>query len=197
MIFEIFQLLSEQVNRYFLERGLDDSVVVLDNIALSDAQTDSAEGMRDKVVMTLVNFQEEPTLRNFPNHLQNSQQVVYRNSIVNIHLFVLFTANRDSYSKSLKDLSVVLEFFQGKRLFTQANTVFDREIATMSQLGDFRFTMELFSPTFEELNFLWGTLGGRQLPAALYKICVIPISANKTTQTGPLIEHVQNELTHK
>jgi len=185
------------VNRYFLERGLDDSVVVLDNIALSDAQTDSAEGMRDKVVMTLVNFQEEPTLRNFPNHLQNSQQVVYRNSIVNIHLFVLFTANRDSYSKSLKDLSVVLEFFQGKRLFTQANTVFDREIATMSQLGDFRFTMELFSPTFEELNFLWGTLGGRQLPAALYKICVIPISANKTTQTGPLIEHVQNELTHK
>jgi len=197
MIFEIFQLLSEQVNRYFLERGLDDSVVVLDNIALSDAQTDSAEGMRDKVVMTLVNFQEEPTLRNFPNHLQNSQQVVYRNSIVNIHLFVLFTANRDSYSKSLKDLSVVLEFFQGKRLFTQANTVFDREIATMSQLGDFRFTMELFSPTFEELNFLWGTLGGRQLPAALYKICVIPISANKTTQTGPLIEHVQNELIHK
>lgn len=197
MIFEIFQLLSEQVNRYFLERGLDDSVVVLDNIALADASTDSAEGMRDRVVMTLVNFQEEATLRNFPNHLQNSQQVVYRNSIVNIHLFVLFTANRDSYSKSLKDLSVVLEFFQGKRLFTQANTVFDREIATMSQLGDFRFTMELFSPTFEELNFLWGTLGGRQLPAALYKICVIPISANKTTQTGPLIEHVQNELTHK
>jgi hypothetical protein len=197
MIFEIFHLLSEQVNRYFQEKGLDDSEVILDNIALVDGPTDVSEGMRDKVVMTLVNFQEEATLKNFPNHVQNSQQIVYRNSIVNIHLFALFTSNRVSYHKSLKDLSVVLEFFQGKKLFTQSNTVFDREIASMSQLGDFRFTIELFSPTFEELNFLWGTLGGRQLPAALYKICIIPISANKATQTGLLIDHIQNELTHK
>lgn len=190
-------MLSEQVNRYFQEKGLDDSEVILDNIALVDGPTDISEGMRDKVVMTLVNFQEEATLKNFPNHIQNSQQIIYRNSVVNIHLFVLFTANRSSYHKSLKDLSVVLEFFQGKKLFTQSNTVFDREIASMSELGDFRFTMELFSPTFEELNFLWGTLGGRQLPAALYKICIIPISANKANQTGPLIEQIQNELTHK
>lgn len=197
MIFEIFHLLSEQVNRYFQEKGLDDSEVILDNIALVDGPTDISEGMRDKVVMTLVNFQEEATLKNFPNHIQNSQQIIYRNSVVNIHLFVLFTANRSSYHKSLKDLSVVLEFFQGKKLFTQSNTVFEREIASMSELGDFRFTMELFSPTFEELNFLWGTLGGRQLPAALYKICIIPISANRANQTGPLIEQIQNELTHK
>jgi len=197
MIFEIFHLLSEQVNRYFQEKGLDDSEVILDNIALVDGPTDISEDMRDKVVMTLVNFQEEATLKNFPNHIQNSQQITYRNSIVNIHLFVLFTANRSSYHKSLKDLSVVLEFFQGKKLFTQSNTVFDREIASMSELGDFRFTMELFSPTFEELNFLWGTLGGRQLPSALYKICIIPISANKASQTGALIEQIHNELTHK
>jgi hypothetical protein len=197
MIFEIFHLLSEQLNRFFEERGLDDSEVILDNIALVDGPTDVSEGMRDKVVMTLVNFQEEATLKNFPNHLQTPQQVIYRNSIVNIHLFVLFTANRNNYHKSLKDLSVILEFFQGKRLFTQANTVFDREVASMGELGDFRFTVELFSPTFEELNFLWGTLGGRQLPAALYKLCIIPITSGKITQTGPLIEQINNELKHK
>jgi len=197
MIFEIFHLLSEQLNRFFVERGLDDSEVILDNIALVDGPTDVSEGMRDKVVMTLVNFQEEATLKNFPNHLQTPQQVIYRNSIVNIHLFVLFTANRNNYHKSLKDLSVILEFFQGKRLFTQANTVFDREVASMGELGDFRFTVELFSPTFEELNFLWGTLGGRQLPAALYKLCIIPITSGKITQTGPLIEQINNELKHK
>lgn len=197
MIFEIFHLLSEQLNRFFVERGLDDSEVILDNIAVVDGPTDVSEGMRDKVVMTLVNFQEEATLKNFPNHLQTPQQVIYRNSIVNIHLFVLFTANRNNYHKSLKDLSVILEFFQGKRLFTQANTVFDREVASMGELGDFRFTVELFSPTFEELNFLWGTLGGRQLPAALYKLCIIPITSGKITQTGPLVEQINNEFKHK
>nr|MBI1230875.1 DUF4255 domain-containing protein [Cytophagales bacterium] len=197
MIFEIFHLLSEQLNRFFVERGLDDSEVILDNIAVVDGPTDVSEGMRDKVVMTLVNFQEEATLKNFPNHLQTPQQVIYRNSIVNIHLFVLFTANRNNYHKSLKDLSVILEFFQGKRLFTQANTVFDREVASMGELGDFRFTVELFSPTFEELNFLWGTLGGRQLPAALYKLCIVPITSGKVTQTGPLVEQINNEFKHK
>jgi hypothetical protein len=197
MIFEIFHLLSEQLNRYFKELGLNDTEVIFDNIALVDGPTEISEGMRDKVVMTLVNFQEEATLKNFPNHVLGSREITYRNPIVNIHLFVLFTANRNSYHKALRDLSVVLEFFQGKRLFTQSNTVFDRELASMSLLGDFRFSVELFSPTFEELNFLWGTLGGRQLPAALYKLCVIPISASKTTHTGPLIENIQNTLIQK
>lgn len=197
MIYEIFQILAEQVNRYFEELGLEDSEVVLDNIAFVDGPQEMVEAMRDKVVMTLVNFQEEATLKNFPNHIRTEANAVYRNPVVNIHVFALFSANRTSYEKSLKDLSVIMEFFQSKKVFTQADTVYEREVSSMAELGPFRFSVELFSPSFEELNFIWGTLGGRQLPAVLYKICLIPIQSNKAVGTGPLVEIVDSSLNHK
>lgn len=197
MIFEIFQILSEQVNRYFGEVGLEDSEVILDNIAFVDGPTDIAEAMRDKVVMTMVNFQEEPALKNFPNHTKGDTQTVYRNAIVNIHVFALFSANRLHYAQALRDVSAVMEYFQSKKVFTQANTSYDREVSSMASVGPFRFTVDLFSPSFEELNFIWGTLGGRQLPSVLYKICLLPIHAGKASGTGPLIETVDNTLKHR
>ncbi|WP_209328745.1 DUF4255 domain-containing protein [Lunatimonas salinarum] len=197
MIFEIFQILSEQVNRYFKEVGLEDSEVILNNIAFVEGSTEVAEVMRDKVVMTLVNFQEEPALKNFPNHTRSDTQTVYRNPIVNIHAFALFSANRTQYAQALKDISVIMEYFQSKKVFTQANTTYDREVNSMAAVGPFRFTVDLFSPSFEELNFIWGTLGGRQLPAVLYKVCLLPIHAGKVSGTGPLIETVENSLKHR
>ncbi|EON78213.1 hypothetical protein ADIS_1410 [Lunatimonas lonarensis] len=197
MIFEIFQILSEDVNRYFRDVGLNDSEVILDNIAFVDGASEVAEAMRDKVVMTLVNFQEEAALKNFPNHSMQDTQAIYRNPIVNIHVFALFSANRTSYAHALRDVSTIMAFFQSKRLFTQANTLYDREISSMAAVGPFRFTVDLFSPSFEEVNFIWGTLGGRQLPSVLYKICLLPIQADKVSGTGPLIETVENTLKHR
>jgi hypothetical protein len=197
MIFEIFQILSEDVNRYFRDVGLNDSEVILDNIAFVDGTSEVAEAMRDKVVMTLVNFQEEAALKNFPNHSMGDNQTIYRNPIVNIHVFALFSANRTLYAHALRDVATIMAFFQSKRLFSQANTLYDREISSMAAVGPFRFTVDLFSPSFEEVNFIWGTLGGRQLPSVLYKICLLPIQADKVSGTGPLIETVENTLKHR
>lgn len=197
MIFEIFQILAEEVNRYFREVGLNDSEVILDNIAFVDGPSETAEMMRDKVVMTMVNFQEEAALKNFPNHSKGDNQTIYRNPIVNIHVFALFSANRTTYAHALRDVSKIMEFFQSKRLFTQANTLFDREVSSMVSVGSFRFTVDLFSPSFEEVNFIWGTLGGRQLPSVLYKICLLPIHSEKVAGTAPLIETVENSLKHR
>lgn len=197
MIFEVFQILSEQVNQYFHQIGLDDSEVILDNIAFIDGPSDNTEAMRDKVVMSLINLQEESTLKNFPNHRQVNDQFQYRNEIVHLHLFVLFAVNRTTYDKSLKDLSTIISFFQGKKLFTQNNTVFNREVNSMSEVGDFRFTMDLFTPTFEELNFIWGTLGGRQLPSVMYKLCLLPIERNLEQGEGSLVQSISNTVKQK
>ncbi|MEX2566054.1 MAG: hypothetical protein WD431_08940 [Cyclobacteriaceae bacterium] len=53
MIFEVFQILTEQVNQYFQQVGMDDSEVIMDNIALSDGSSDESEAMRDKVVLNI------------------------------------------------------------------------------------------------------------------------------------------------
>ncbi|MGS2739398.1 DUF4255 domain-containing protein [Sinomicrobium sp. M5D2P17] len=174
MLFEIAQIITEQVNQYLEDSGLDKSVI-LENIAILDSQGENADNLTDKVALTLINFHEEATLKNFPNNTYEQDKMIYKNPIIHLNLFLLFSANRNTYNKSLKDVSKIMEFFQGKRVFTQTNTIYDRDSISMADVKNFKFTIELYTPTFEELNFIWGTLGGRQLPSALYKLSIVQI----------------------
>ena len=187
MIFEIIQIITEQVNNYLEEIGLDKSVVA-ENIAFLESQNeDIGTALKDSVALTLINLDEEATLKNFPNHTIENTKTIYKNSIINLNLYLLFSANRDKYVNSLKDISKIIEFFQGKRLFTQANTIYNRSSSAMSNVDNFRFTVELYTPTFEELNYIWGTLGGKQLPSALYKVSMIQIERNIVQAEGQVI----------
>lgn len=175
MIYEVLQILTDEVNNYLESVGLESSVQ-LDNIALVEQESsDMSNDMSDKVILTMINMDEEKTLKNFQNRVLEDDQYNYRNNRVNLNLYILFSANRTAYIKSLKDISKIVEFFQGKRLFTQANSEYDRFSISMSEVKDFRFTVELYTPTFEELNFIWGTLGGKQYPSALYKLTLVEI----------------------
>lgn len=190
MIFEVIQIITEQVNNYLEELGLEKSVVP-ENVAFLESQNETvSENLEDSVALTLINLDEEATLKNVPNHRVESTKTVYRNSVINLNLYLLFSANRTFYVNSLNDISKIIEFFQGKKLFTQANTIFDRNNVTMSNIENFRFSVELYTPTFEELNYIWGTLGGKQLPSALYKVSMIQIERNVAQGEGPLITKV-------
>ncbi|KOP39635.1 DUF4255 domain-containing protein [Flavobacterium sp. WLB] len=187
MIFEVIQIISEQVNNYLDEIGLEKSVVP-ENIAFLESQNDDiTDALKNAVALTVINLAEEATLKNFPNHTVENTKTIYKNSVVNLNLYILFSANRDKYINSLKDISKIIEFFQGKRLFTQANTIFNRSTSAMSNVDNFRFTVELYTPTFEELNYIWGTLGGKQLPSALYKVSMIQIERNIVQAEGQVI----------
>jgi hypothetical protein len=194
MLFEVLQIITEQVNSYLEECGLTKSVVS-ENIAILESNnTERIGNIDDNVVLTLLNFGEETTLKNFPNRTIEGSKVIYKNHIINLNLYILFSANRAAYNTSLKDLGKIIEFFQGKKLFTQANTVYDRNNTTMSNIENFRFTAELYTPTFEELNFIWGTLGGRQLPSALYKISLIQIDRDIPQGEGQTIGQLGGTL---
>lgn len=91
--------------------------------------------------MTLININEEATLKNFPNHTYEGTKTIYKNSIIHLNLFILFSANRNNYANSLNDISKIIEFFQGKKLFTQANTIYNRSNVAMGNVENFRFTV--------------------------------------------------------
>lgn len=191
MIFEVVQIIEEQINLYLEECGLTKSVVA-QNIALLESQNEDVNtSLKDKVALTLLNLNEETTLKNVPNHTIENSRIIYKNPIINLNLYLLFSANRDLYVNSLNDISKIIEFFQGKKLFTQSNTLYNRSNIAMSNIENFRFSVELYTPTFEELNFIWGTLGGRQLPSALYKVSMIQIERNISHGQGALINRVK------
>jgi len=180
MIYEVLQIVTDEVNNYLFSQGLTRSVK-MENIAFMDGESDAAQEMQDSVVLTLINLSEEPTLKNFPNTRMEASKVMYQHNKINLNLYLLFSSNRNTYAKSLKDISKIIEFFQGKHLFNQSNSNYDRNNIAMSAISEFRFTMELYTPTFEELNYIWGTLGGKQLLSALYKLSMIQIDRSQVS----------------
>ncbi|MCG6187840.1 DUF4255 domain-containing protein [Maribellus maritimus] len=193
MIYDTLQILKEQVEAYFVKTGLG-KIITLDNIALWESGSDDATKVEDKVVMTLVRLEEESTLKNVPSYKISNNKTEYFNPPVNLNLYVLFSANCDTYDKSLRSISRVIEFFQGKKVFTSGNTVYNRTNVSLDVLEYFKFILEMYTPGFEELNNIWGTLGGRQLPSVMYKVQIIQIKQDKKLSASEVITHVGGDL---
>lgn len=193
MIYETLQILKEQIEAYFVELDFG-KVVVLENIALWESGSPNASNLDDKVVLTLLKLEEEPTLKNNPGYKVVNGKTEYKNPPVNVNIYLLISANRDTYDKSLRSISKVMEFFQGKKVFTSVNTVYNRTNVSMDVLENFKFIVELYSPGFEELNHVWGTFGGRQLPSVIYKIQLAEIKQDKKLATSEVITHVGGDL---
>lgn len=197
MIYEVIQIITEQVNNYLEEIGLDKTVVA-ENIAFLESQNEIVStNLEDKVALTVINLDEEATLKNFPNQTIENNKSIRKNSIVNLNLYILFSANRNKYISSLNDISKIIAFFQGKKKFTQANTIYNRNNVAMNNIDNFRFSIELYTPTFEELNYIWGTLGGKQFPSALYKVSMIQIERKIIQSEGQLIGTIQGSAKTK
>ncbi len=195
MIYETLQILKEQLETYFDSVGLG-KIVILDNIALWESGNDDASRLEGKVVLTMLKMEEEATLKNVPNYKIKDGKTEYRNPPVHLNLYLLVSANCETYEKSLRSISKTIQFFQGKKVFNASNTVYNRNNVSFDIFDQFKFILELYSPGFEELNNVWGTLGGRQLPSVIYRIQLIRIEQDKILETSELISQVSGGLDH-
>ncbi|CAL2090238.1 DUF4255 domain-containing protein [Tenacibaculum sp. 190524A02b] len=186
MIFEILQIITEELNNY-----LDEKAVSLANIAMADGEGNSPGNSPD-ISLTLINLQEEFALKNTPNNRISGTSVNYKNPKVYLNLYVLFSIDKQTYTESLKSLTKIIAFFQGKKVFTHNNTNYDG-IDGLDDLKSFKFITQLYTPTFEELNFIWGTLGGKQYPSVLYKVTLLEIEREVITKQGVVISGVENK----
>lgn len=190
MLFEVLQVIARQVEEY---TGND---VTLGNIALLDEPNNNS--IEDTILLSLINMSEENTMKNFKNLREVGSTTIVKHPIINLNLFIMFSVNRgiSQYDAELRDLSQIVEFFQGKRLFTQSNSIYNHSvnpINNLSELDNFNFRVEMYTPTFEEQSYIWGSLGGKQRPAAVYKVSVIQIESDAAlTQGGIITETDQN-----
>jgi len=196
MIYETLQILKEQLDKFLIDEGLG-KIVILENIALWESGSNHSTKVDDKVVLTLLKMEEETTLRNIPNFKIRNGKTEYKNPPVHLNLYLLISANCDTYDKSLRSISKVIQFFQGKKIFTSANTIYNRTNVAFDVLNYFKFVLEIFTPSFEQLNNVWGTLGGRQLPAVIYRIQLIKLEHDKKLSTSSVITHIGGKLNDK
>ncbi|HCY41478.1 MAG TPA: DUF4255 domain-containing protein [Prolixibacteraceae bacterium] len=196
MIYEAIQIISQQLDSYLTAAGLS-NLVTLENIALFETSSENTEKLTNKVVLTLLNLEEETTLKNLPNYkVIDKTSTEYRNPPVHLNLFLLISGNCNTYTNSLRSISKTIEFFQGKKVFTSDNTSYEPK-EDFDILEHFKLITELYTPTFEELNFVWGTLGGRQLPSVIYKIQLVEIDRKELIGTAKVITEITDVVKHQ
>jgi hypothetical protein len=194
MILKALNLISVQLNEY-IEPLAGDAEVILGNIGMHELPDQNQ--LKDKVVITLVNTEEESTLKNFPHNQKNSNQINYIHNPVHLNLHLLFCANYpQSYDTALTRLSSIISFFQHRKSFdvSSAQPLPDNLSLDNPEDHSLFLKFELFTLTFEQINHLWGTLGGKQIPFVLYKARLITISENKVYREGGLIEEIRKDL---
>lgn len=133
---------------------------------------------KDKVVITLIKMSEENALRNGKySKINQDFKTVYKNRPVFTNLYVLFSCNHGNYNLALTKLSQVVEFFQGQNVFTQLDGQSGMVNNNRNLQEKFKLIVELQDLSFEQINYIWGFLGGKQLPSVLYKVRMLPIEA--------------------
>lgn len=170
--------------------------VVIDNIGLFE--TSKGDPLTNNVVISLVNIEEESTLKNSPALKRPfGNNAVYENPPVYLNLYVLFTCNYSGvdYPLALRRLSFIIQFLQSKTSFAASASVSGGGIdLTVGGITSLKFTMELYTLTFEQINHLWGSLGGRQMPFAMYKLRLVAISDRAVLRRVPLIEEIETTI---
>jgi len=190
MIHPVLKFLSEQLNAYIDEvkktgDGVETPFVILQNISRLD---EDALKTTNKVLVSLLNIAEETTLKNNPDHTRIRNDVVsYGNAPLNINLFVMFTAFMTNYENALIYLSYVLTFFQGKYTFNLKNSTTEVE----GLPDDFHIILDLHTLSFEQLNYVWSTLGGKQHPFICYKVRLLQMERESTREIRGVIKEIQ------
>ncbi len=196
--------LDEHLKVY--DQGPGTDRVVIGNMA-EGVKSGAATGTIDaeKLVFTVVNIREEKALKNLPNYVRNdiTMKASYENPPVFLNFLLLLTATHGSYINATLYLSRAIRFFQYKNVFTQDTVAPDSlhiikdSMKAMDQLESFKLIMDLYSPSLEEVNHLWGTLGGKQYPFVLYMMRMLDLKfKGAATETG-LITEVVSDFYHK
>ncbi|GAA4400418.1 hypothetical protein GCM10023187_13600 [Nibrella viscosa] len=173
MLRQALEGIRTELNAYLattITNGDNGPIVRLMNIAGMDQN--GTQAITDTVLMSLVNIEEETTLKNGATYKQPDALTTVRvNPVLYLNFFVLFAinaTNETNYLNALLLLSRVITFFQRKYVFTRDNT-------PALDSGIEKLIAELYSPNFEQLNHLWAMLGGKYMPSALYRVRMLMI----------------------
>jgi hypothetical protein len=178
MIYKALSFITNELNDYFntVYQPLESKAVLSAHV---NADGSAVTDLLNKVSLTLINLEPEATIRNLPSERSSSPEL-RPNLPLRLSLRVLVAANFSDYKDSLRFLSSTLAFFQGHNAFTPQNAPrLDKDIE--------RLIVELETTSSQEWSYLWGMLGTKYMPGAVYKIRLISIQDGGGQAAAPLV----------
>ena len=189
MLFETFQFLADELNKYLILKGVvssDTPRVELGNIARA-YDTDTLTGsdpIANRAILSLVNVEEDRVSKRQENYVKSVVNTRYKSPPLFLNLYMLVALNRNNYGQSLAWLSHILQFFQFQNVFTPiTHPSLDSRIL--------KLIVELHSLNFEQINHLWSTLGGKYLPSVMYKIRQVTLDEDLMISESGFIKEIK------
>ena len=158
--------------------------------------TDPASHVPNGVLtMSLVNIEEDRFFNSNSTYIRQNQPLKFTSTKppVYVNLYILFASNAlngtsgkpgENYLDGLNRISYLIQFFQQKNVFNPQNS----PLLADSGIEDLIFDLKTLS--FQDLNNLWGVLGSKYLPSALYKVRMLCIKEDYSQDAVPFISNV-------
>jgi hypothetical protein len=184
MISESLNFISKEIILYLNDKIIDtQDIFVLGDVA----QLSNNEKLKNKIILSLVNVEEDHISRNPENFVKIDNKVIYKNPTVNLNLYCLFSVFREEdYAGALKRLSLIVQFFQHKNVFTHENS------PSLHQNIE-KLIFDLHNLSFEKINHLWSILGGKYIPSVMYKMRLVRIDEGITDFESKPIKEINIE----
>lgn len=119
--------------------------------------------IENKLCVFLQHLEEERLIKNGSYQTNGGM-----NPPMHFSLYLMFVANfpDPNYLESLRYISMVLEYFQGTR-------VFDRSNSPLLSVNVEKISMEYVNLNIQELNNIWSLFGLKYMPSVLYKLKLV------------------------
>lgn len=198
MLRTTLEFLAEELNGYLRRKdptnfGTDKVAIVSQLMSPEGNFAVSTEGAEvSKVILTLVNLEEEriTDAQNFYKREAGQVQVI--NPPVNLNLYVVFSTFGSNYGTTLRLLSYVISFFQANTVFT--STIYPQMNANVEDDKPWqkidRLIINLHATTLEQQSNLWTAIGAKYMPNVLYKIRTMSFVDLEPKSEGPPITEI-------
>lgn len=182
MIHNVFPIVANELNAFLQSRynAVEDKVII-SNIIDQDGSL-AVEGS-NKIVMSLINVEQEGSTKASMNqHMISSSYVEYAPH-VSVNLTILFSAffNSKNYLEALRFLSGVIYFFQSKPLFTPQNSP-----SLSDNIEKLHF--DLLTIPLQELMNIYTLMGAKYMPSAVYKMKMLTFNQENIIDEIPAIK---------
>lgn len=167
----------QELNQFIgMKFQIDEDVVILSNLMNLDGTVAATE--KNRIIVSVINIQEDKIAHNNLGKAKGSG--TYPPVYLNVYLLMSANFDEKLNKESLKFLSAVVAFFQGKKVFTPSDSpILDSNIE--------KLVVEIENLDFHQQSNVFSFLGAKYMPSIFYKMRMIAIEEDSGDYTPGLI----------
>jgi len=181
MIDRAMGFVVDSLNGFLEDRHISEEPIA-ELSGLTTLEGDPPKNLNNKIVVTVLNIEREAAaISSSPMPLRQTTEGGYVRAPQDLALnvYVIVSASFDDrYKDGLRVLSGALGFFQSNPIITPASH-------PNLPKGIEQLAFKMVNLDLQTLGHVWGVLGGRYMPSALYKIRILAIDDSWLAELVP------------